>query len=173
MAMQVGEAAAAKTHRCPTSTRRRSWTSCWSADHLPDHRSGRDPDDPGPAAEGAIRAHHHQAGERQPLRQGGPGRAMRGLLEPDHGCQLAAAARTGGRRARGAVASVGGAQNITEENMPEAHIRADINTPYRCVGGAIFTMQRAGYRADRLHLRAASRAAATGSDRRRDSGVMR
>ena len=36
-------------------------------------------------------------------------------------------------------------QNITEENMPEAHIRADIDTPYRCVGGAIFTMQRAGY----------------------------
>jgi len=43
------------------------------------------------------------------------------------------------------VDAVGGAQNITEENMPEAHIRADIDTPYRCVGGAIFTMQRAGY----------------------------
>ena len=43
------------------------------------------------------------------------------------------------------VAAVGGVQNITEENMPEAHIRADIDTPYRCVGGAIFTMQRAGY----------------------------
>jgi biopolymer transport protein ExbD len=43
------------------------------------------------------------------------------------------------------IRNVGGAQNITEENMPEAHIRADINTPYRCVGGAIFTMQRAGY----------------------------
>jgi biopolymer transport protein ExbD len=43
------------------------------------------------------------------------------------------------------VAAVGGAQNITEENMPEAHIRSDIDTPYRCVGGAIFTMQRAGY----------------------------
>jgi len=43
------------------------------------------------------------------------------------------------------VAAVGGAANITEDNMPEAHIRADIDTPYRCVGGAIFTMQRAGY----------------------------
>jgi len=43
------------------------------------------------------------------------------------------------------VDAVGGAANITEENMPEAHIRADIDTPYRCVGGAIFTMQRAGY----------------------------
>ena len=43
------------------------------------------------------------------------------------------------------VDALGGAQNITEENMPEAHIRADVATPYRCVGGAIFTMQRAGY----------------------------
>jgi biopolymer transport protein ExbD len=32
-----------------------------------------------------------------------------------------------------------------DEHLPEAHIRADIDTPYRCVGGAIFTMQRAGY----------------------------
>ena len=43
------------------------------------------------------------------------------------------------------IAAVGGAQNITEENMPEAHIRGDINTPYRCIGGAVFTMQRAGF----------------------------
>jgi biopolymer transport protein ExbD len=39
----------------------------------------------------------------------------------------------------------GGVQNITEETMPEAHIRGDVNTPYRCIGGAIFTMQRAGF----------------------------
>ena len=39
----------------------------------------------------------------------------------------------------------GGIENITEETMPEAHIRGDINTPYRCIGGAIFTMQRAGF----------------------------
>jgi len=43
------------------------------------------------------------------------------------------------------IAAVGGAANINEENMPEAHIRSDIDTPYRCVGGAVFTMQRAGY----------------------------
>ncbi|HYJ51670.1 MAG TPA: biopolymer transporter ExbD [Allosphingosinicella sp.] len=43
------------------------------------------------------------------------------------------------------IRNVGGVQNLNEENMPEAHIRADIDTPYRCVGGAIFTMQRAGY----------------------------
>jgi biopolymer transport protein ExbD len=39
----------------------------------------------------------------------------------------------------------GGPQNITEETMPEAHIRGDVNTPYKCIGGAVFTMQRAGF----------------------------
>ncbi|AGH50774.1 MULTISPECIES: ExbD/TolR family protein [Sphingomonadales] len=29
--------------------------------------------------------------------------------------------------------------------LPEAHIRGDVKTPYRCIGGAIFTMQRAGF----------------------------
>ena len=29
--------------------------------------------------------------------------------------------------------------------LPEAHIRGDINTPYMCIGGAIYTMQRAGF----------------------------
>ena len=43
------------------------------------------------------------------------------------------------------IAKVGGVDNLTEENMPEAHIRADIDTPYKCVGGAIYTMQRAGF----------------------------
>jgi biopolymer transport protein ExbD len=39
----------------------------------------------------------------------------------------------------------GGVANITEENMPEAHIRGDVNTPYKCVGGAVYNMQRAGF----------------------------
>jgi len=43
------------------------------------------------------------------------------------------------------IKAVGGVQNITEDNMPEAHIRGDINTPYKCIGGAIYTMQRAGF----------------------------
>ncbi len=43
------------------------------------------------------------------------------------------------------VMKVGGIENLTEENMPEAHIRGDINTPYKCIGGAIITMQRAGF----------------------------
>jgi len=29
--------------------------------------------------------------------------------------------------------------------MPEAHIRGDINTPYKCIGGAVITMQQAGF----------------------------
>jgi biopolymer transport protein ExbD len=37
----------------------------------------------------------------------------------------------------------GGVENVQE--LPEAHIRGDVNTPYRCIGGAIFTMQRAGF----------------------------
>ena len=43
------------------------------------------------------------------------------------------------------VKKAGGVENITEENMPEAHIRGDVDTPYKCIGGAVFTMQRAGF----------------------------
>jgi biopolymer transport protein ExbD len=43
------------------------------------------------------------------------------------------------------IERMGGAQNMTTENLPEAHIRGDINTPWRCVGGAITAMQRAGF----------------------------
>ena len=43
------------------------------------------------------------------------------------------------------IERVGGVENVTDETMPEAHIRGDVNTPYKCVGGAIFTMQRAGF----------------------------
>jgi biopolymer transport protein ExbD len=43
------------------------------------------------------------------------------------------------------IKKVGGVQNINEENMPEAHIRGDINTQYKCVGAAIITMQQAGF----------------------------
>jgi len=43
------------------------------------------------------------------------------------------------------IKRVGGPENVTEETMPEAHIRGDINTPYRCIGGTVFTMQRAGF----------------------------
>lgn len=43
------------------------------------------------------------------------------------------------------LADIGGPQNITDENFPEVHIRGDVNTPYRCIGGVIYTMQYAGY----------------------------
>jgi biopolymer transport protein ExbD len=43
------------------------------------------------------------------------------------------------------IEAVGGVENITEENMPEAHIRGDVDTPYKCIGGAVYNMQRAGF----------------------------
>ena len=43
------------------------------------------------------------------------------------------------------IAAVGGVENVTEENMPEAHIRGDVDTPYKCIGGAVYNMQRAGF----------------------------
>jgi biopolymer transport protein ExbD len=43
------------------------------------------------------------------------------------------------------IKKVGGVQNITEDNMPEAHIRGDINTQYKCIGATILTMQEAGF----------------------------
>ena len=44
-----------------------------------------------------------------------------------------------------AIAKAGGADKLTEETMPEAHLRGDVNTPYKCIGGTIYTMQRAGF----------------------------
>ncbi|MEY4869798.1 MAG: hypothetical protein RIS11_992 [Pseudomonadota bacterium] len=37
------------------------------------------------------------------------------------------------------------AGQITPDMLPEAHIRGDVNTPYRCIGGAIYSMQMAGF----------------------------
>jgi biopolymer transport protein ExbD len=42
------------------------------------------------------------------------------------------------------IARQGGVGNPALE-LPEVHIRGDVNTPYRCIGGAIYTMQRAGF----------------------------
>lgn len=38
-----------------------------------------------------------------------------------------------------------GGPNAANLELPEAHIRGDVNTPYRCVGGTIYTMQSAGF----------------------------
>jgi biopolymer transport protein ExbD len=43
------------------------------------------------------------------------------------------------------VRDVGGVENVTEENMPEAHIRGDVDTQYKCIGAAIISMQQAGF----------------------------
>ena len=39
----------------------------------------------------------------------------------------------------------GGVENMTEDDLPEVHIRGDVNTPWRCVGGPIYIMQQAGF----------------------------
>jgi biopolymer transport protein ExbD len=38
-----------------------------------------------------------------------------------------------------------GGPNAAGLELPEVHIRGDINTPYRCIGGTIYTMQMAGF----------------------------
>ncbi len=38
-----------------------------------------------------------------------------------------------------------GGVNAPGLELPEVHIRGDVNTPYRCIGGAIYVMQRAGF----------------------------
>jgi biopolymer transport protein ExbD len=38
-----------------------------------------------------------------------------------------------------------GGVNAPGLELPEAHIRGDVNTPYRCIGGPIYVMQRAGF----------------------------
>jgi biopolymer transport protein ExbD len=38
-----------------------------------------------------------------------------------------------------------GGVNAPGLELPEVHIRGDVSTPYRCIGGAIYTMQRAGF----------------------------
>lgn len=36
--------------------------------------------------------------------------------------------------------------DVTDPDLfPEVHIRGDVNTPYRCIGGTISIMQRAGF----------------------------
>ncbi len=49
----------------------------------------------------------------------------------------------GATKLQGVVDRLGSA--ITAEDIPEVHIRGDVNTPYRCIGGVVYTMQSAGY----------------------------
>jgi biopolymer transport protein ExbD len=43
------------------------------------------------------------------------------------------------------VERFGGAENMTEDDLPEVHIRADVSTPWRCIGGPIYIMQQSGF----------------------------
>jgi len=43
------------------------------------------------------------------------------------------------------IEKAGGVENMAPEDLPEVHIRGDVNTPYRCIGGTIYTMQMAGF----------------------------
>ena len=38
-----------------------------------------------------------------------------------------------------------GGVNAPGLELPEVHIRGDVNTPYRCIGGTVFQMQSAGF----------------------------
>src|ERR1700761_3231583 len=43
------------------------------------------------------------------------------------------------------IAKQGGPQNVTPDTLPEAHIRGDQSTPYKCVGGIVTTLSQAGF----------------------------
>ena len=45
------------------------------------------------------------------------------------------------------VQRAGGAEAMMAdpESIPQVHLRADVNTPWRCVAGAIYNVQAAGY----------------------------
>jgi biopolymer transport protein ExbD len=49
------------------------------------------------------------------------------------------------KKLKAEIEKLGGPENVTEDTMPEAHIRGDVNAPYKCIGGAIFAMQMAGF----------------------------
>ncbi|WP_205518081.1 biopolymer transporter ExbD [Sphingorhabdus sp. Alg239-R122] len=49
------------------------------------------------------------------------------------------------KRMESFIESRGGVENIDPDDVPEVHIRSDVNTPWQCIGGAIYQMQAAGY----------------------------
>lgn len=76
--------------------------------------------------------------------RGGPGQTCEVYwgLRPVNSEELL---RLGTDKLKKLLADIGGPQNVTEDNFPEVHIRGDINTPYKCIGGVIYTMQYAGF----------------------------
>ncbi len=43
------------------------------------------------------------------------------------------------------IARLKAAGPINPDDIPEVHIRGDVDTPYKCIGAAIYTMQAAGF----------------------------
>ncbi|WP_226016154.1 biopolymer transporter ExbD [Novosphingobium sp. FKTRR1] len=43
------------------------------------------------------------------------------------------------------VKNEGGAANMDPEKIPEVHIRGDVHVPWKCIAGAIYSVQIAGY----------------------------
>ncbi|WBO22195.1 ExbD/TolR family protein [Sphingomonas abietis] len=43
------------------------------------------------------------------------------------------------------IAKLGGMSAVTPDNLPEAHIRGDVNVPYKCIGGVVSTLSSAGF----------------------------
>ncbi len=43
------------------------------------------------------------------------------------------------------VKRAGGAQNMQPDQIPEVHIRGDVNVPWKCIAGTIYNVQIAGY----------------------------
>src|SRR3569833_4060849 len=49
------------------------------------------------------------------------------------------------KKLKAEIDKLGGPQNMTADNMPEDHIRSDIDTKWECVGGAMTNVSRAGF----------------------------
>ncbi len=60
------------------------------------------------------------------------------------GCTTAPASRRAVDKLKKEIAKQGGL-NAPGLEIPEVHVKGDINTPYRCIGGTIYIMQRAGF----------------------------
>jgi biopolymer transport protein ExbD len=72
--------------------------------------------------------------------QGGQCKVFWGMTEVNHEELL----QKGVKKLEDEIKRQGG-PNVVGLELPEVHIRGDVNTPYRCIGGTIYTMQMAGF----------------------------
>ena len=108
-----------------------------------------------------YRGDHDQAGKRQPVGSRRPRRNLRGLLEPAPRSTSEELLDRAVKKLEDQIKDVGGVENVTEENMPEAHIRGDINTPLQVHRRRHLHHAARRFRAGRFHFRAAGRAGVT------------